>query len=132
MELELGHKNLAIRRLFSSVDEVLRSKPEDAEVSQTMVLKAQQTFSSNLAHSLFTGNLDDTSIQVECLTLLAYLTADGCTEPTSAAQGNISAAMEAIYAQSAGFKSRGYESSKAHEKTLQFAARILYLNATRG
>ncbi|KAH7023750.1 NRDE-2, necessary for RNA interference-domain-containing protein [Ilyonectria destructans] len=132
MELELGHKNLAIRRLCSSVDEVLRSKPEDAEVSQTMVLKAQQTFSSNLVHSLFTGNLDDTSIHVECLTLLAYLTADGCTEPTSAAQGNISAAMEAIHAQSAEFKSRGYESSKVHEKALQIAARILYLNATRG
>ncbi|KAF7544707.1 hypothetical protein G7Z17_g9735 [Cylindrodendrum hubeiense] len=132
MELDLGHNNLAIRRLCSSVDKVVRSKPEDVEVSQTLLLKAQQTFSSNLDHSLFTGNLNDAAIYVECLALLAYLTADGCTEPTSAAQGNISAAIEAIRAHSAGFKSRGYESSKAHEQTLQFAAKILYLNATRG
>ncbi|KAK7414897.1 hypothetical protein QQX98_006318 [Neonectria punicea] len=132
MELELGHKSLAVRRLCSSVDEVTRSGPDDVVVSQSVLLKTQQTFSSDLSHSLFMGNLDDAAIHAECLILLTYLTADGCTEPTSALQGNISAAMTVIYSQSAEFKSRGYELSKTHERILQFAARILYLNASRG
>ncbi|KAH7162354.1 NRDE-2, necessary for RNA interference-domain-containing protein [Dactylonectria estremocensis] len=132
MELDVGHKNRATRRLCSSVDEVLGSHTEDGGVSQTVLLRAQQTFSSNLDHSIFIGNLNDAAIYVECLALLAYLTADGCKEPTSTAQGNISAAMEVIHSKSGEFKSQRYESSKAHERALQFAARILYLNATRG
>ncbi|KAH7170259.1 NRDE-2, necessary for RNA interference-domain-containing protein [Dactylonectria macrodidyma] len=132
MELEVGQKNLAIRRLCSSVDETMRSQAEDGGVSQTVLLRVHQTFSSNLGHSLFVGNLDDAAIYVGCLALFAYLTSEGCKEPTSAAQGNISAAMEVIHSKSAEFKSQGYESSKAHERALQFAARILYLNATRG
>ncbi|KPM36735.1 hypothetical protein AK830_g9818 [Neonectria ditissima] len=132
MELELGHKKLAIRRLCSSVDEAMRSQLDDVDVSRSVILKAQQTFSSSLNHSLFIGNLDDAAIHLDCLVLLTYLTADGCKEPTSSSQGNISAAMAVISSQSVEFKSRGYGLSRAHERSLQFAARILYLNASRG
>ncbi|KAI5465511.1 NRDE-2, necessary for RNA interference-domain-containing protein [Mariannaea sp. PMI_226] len=132
MEFELGHKDLAIRRLCSSTDEALRSKTENVELSQTHLLKAERAFSSNIMQCFSTGNLEDVAIYVECLGLLTYLTADACTEPTSVAQGNISSAMAAFQVQSAEFKARGYEKSKAHEQTLQFAAKILYMNATLG
>ncbi|KAH6897221.1 NRDE-2, necessary for RNA interference-domain-containing protein, partial [Thelonectria olida] len=132
MELERGNKELAIRRLCSSVDKALRSRTEVMDVSHTHLLKAQQAFSSNIMHSLSTGNIDDAATYVECLGLLSYLTAEGCTEPTSGTQGNISSAMGVFRLQSVEFKARGLAKSRAHERTLQFAAKILYLNATRG
>lgn len=124
MELEAGNKPLAIKRLCSSVDDLLRKSPDDqSEVSGSYILKARQVFSSH------TG---DRQTRAECLALLAYLTTDGCTEPSSAAQGNISAAMDSIDNSSYELKFHGEEGAAAHEGLLQFAARLLYFNATRG
>jgi hypothetical protein len=114
------------------VDKALRSKTEALDISHTHLLKAQQAFSSNIMHSLSIGNIDDAATYVECLGLLSYLTAEGCTEPTSGTQGNVSSAMAVFRVQSAEFKARGHEKSRAHERSLQFAAKILYLNAARG
>ncbi|KAJ3528047.1 hypothetical protein NM208_g10398 [Fusarium decemcellulare] len=132
MELELGNKKLSIRRLCSSVDEVLRAATETTEVSPTHILKAHQAFSSNMNDLLSAGDPDNAVILIESLTLLSYLTADGSKEPMSASQGNISAAIEVIHRQSLEFKARGHQGSQAHERALQFAARLLYLHATRG
>lgn len=127
MDLELGNKDMAVRRLCSSVNGALGT-----DISQTHLLKAQQSFSSSIMDSLSAGNVDNAATSVECLALLSYLTAEGCTEPTSAAQGNVSSAMDVFQRYSGELKARGYEKSRAHERSLQFAARILYLNATRG
>ncbi|KAF5003533.1 hypothetical protein FDECE_9920 [Fusarium decemcellulare] len=132
MELELGNKKLAIRRLCSSVDEVLRAATETTEVSPTHILKAHQAFSSNMNDLLSAGDPDNAVILIESLTLLSYLTADGSKEPMSTSQGNISAAIEVIHRQSLEFKARGHQGSQAHERVMQFAARLLYLHATRG
>ncbi|KAF4979484.1 hypothetical protein FZEAL_4343 [Fusarium zealandicum] len=132
MELELGHKKLAIRRLCSSTDEFLRTATEGTEVSSTHVLKAQQTFYSSKDFLLSAGNIDRAATLTECLALLSYLTAEGYAEPMSASQGNISAAMDVIHKVSLDYRSRGHEKSQAHERVLQFAARLLYLHATHG
>jgi hypothetical protein len=128
-ELEAGNKTLAVKRLCSSVDDVLRKLPDDGtEVSRAYILKARQIFSSH-------GEDDAKTAQVraECLALLTYLTADGeGTEPISASQGNISAAMAKIDDLSHDLKFRRDEGTALHEGLLQFAARLLYFNATRG
>ncbi|CAM1505452.1 Fc.00g110890.m01.CDS01 [Cosmosporella sp. VM-42] len=132
MELELGNKKLATKRLCSSVDEVLRKADHIMEMPPMHILKAQQEFSDRMRLSISAGITEEADVQAECLALLSYLTAEGCTEPTSASQGNVTAAMAVIHEASEEFKSRGYEATMGHERLLQFAARILYLNATRG
>ncbi|KAF7562629.1 hypothetical protein G7046_g1508 [Stylonectria norvegica] len=132
MELELGNKKLATKRLCSSVDKVLRKTEDDFEVSPTHVLKAQQVFVSFRDDSVSAGNLDGAAVYAECVALLAYLTADGCTEPISASQGNVSQAMFEISSTSAQLESRGYAAAMAHERILQSGAKMLYLNACRG
>lgn len=132
VELQLGHKQAAIWRLCSSIDDTLRTQTSSVEISSTHVLKAQQVFSSNIHQSLLTEDLDDAILYSECSALLSYLTADGATEPKSDTQGNISSAMAVIQAASLEFKLRKHERSNAHERLLQFAARLLYIHATRG
>ncbi|RSL99760.1 hypothetical protein CEP52_009541 [Fusarium oligoseptatum] len=132
MELELGDKKAATQRICASVDDSLRSLDQAPDVSSTHILKAHQGFSSRMNDFLSAGELDHAEPLIECLVLLSYLTAEGCSEPTSDSQGNISAAIEVIHKQSLEFKRRGYQASPAHERVLQFAARLLYLHATRG
>lgn len=132
MELELGNKKAATQRLCASVDDSLRSLEQAADVSRTHILKAHQVFSSKMYDLFSAGEPDLAEPLIECLALLSYLTAEGCSEPTSESQGNISAAIEVIHKQSLEFKRRGYQASPAHERALQFAARLLYLHATRG
>lgn len=131
LELEAGSRALAVKRLCSSVDDDLRKAPDDgAEVPASSVLKAKQIFANV---GMQTGSENDSShIAEECVTLLAYLTESGGTEPTSTAQGNISAAMTCVDATSRDLKLRGYGESVAHEGLLQFAARLLYLHASKG
>ncbi|POR35666.1 Protein NRDE2-like protein [Tolypocladium paradoxum] len=133
MELEKGDKHMATKRLCASVEESLR-KPQigDEQLSPSLVLIARQAFSSRAQQCLYEGKLDDASNCIECLTLLSYLTGTGSKEPTSASQGNISAAMGVIESMSNEFQSRGYGSEAAHERILQFACRLLYWNATKG
>ncbi|KAF4957408.1 hypothetical protein FGADI_3144 [Fusarium gaditjirri] len=132
MELQGGDKQLAVRRLCSSVDDAFRRLAGTPEVPSTHILKAHQTFSSLKSDFISGANLEDASTLTECLVLLSYLTSESCTEPMSASQGSISAAMETVHRTSLEFKSRGYQASRAHERLLQFASRLLYLHATRG
>lgn len=133
MELQSGAKNLATKRLCSGLDDTLRNTPDDgAAVSSSYLLKAHRSFSSGVQNLASSGDVDGAALQGECLSLLAYLTADGCTEPMSSSQGNITAAMDSIASSISALQVRGHGGSPAHEKIVQFAARLLYLNATRG
>ncbi|KAF5640697.1 hypothetical protein F52700_3848 [Fusarium sp. NRRL 52700] len=132
MELQGGDKHLAVRRLCSSVDDALRRSAGTPEVSSTHILKAQRTFSSLTSDFISGVNLEDASTLTECLVLLSYLTSESCTEPMAASQGSISAAIETVHRTTLEFKSRGYQASRAHERLLQFASRLLYLHASRG
>lgn len=125
---------MAIKRLCSGFDDVLRKTPDDNEtvVSAAYLIKAQRDLTSSFQQLASTGDVEGAGIQAECMALLAYLTADGCTEPTSLSQGNISAAMERVNISRKELQSRGFEGSTAIEKLIQFAARLLYLNATKG
>lgn len=129
MELEAGHKHLAVKRLCSSVDGSLRSTPDSGDhVTGSQILKARHAFSSPAAPEK-EGSLQ---VHAECLALLAYLTTEGCTEPTSASQGNITAAMDTIDKSCQELRFHNGQGTLAHEGLLQFAARLLYFNATRG
>ncbi|KAF5976685.1 hypothetical protein FCOIX_6961 [Fusarium coicis] len=132
MELQRGGKQLAVRRLCSSVDDALRRSARTPEVSSTHILKAHRTFSSLKSDFISGANLENASTITECLVLLSYLTSESCAEPMSASQGSISAAIETVHKTSLEFKSRGYQASRAHERLLQFASRLLYLHASRG
>ncbi|KAJ3942485.1 uncharacterized protein N0V96_007986 [Colletotrichum fioriniae] len=68
----------------------------------------------------------------ESLALLAYLTAQEGSEPTSEAQGSVSAAMERIWTASSELCAQGHAKSSTHERLLQVAARLLYHHASRG
>ncbi|KAK2608795.1 hypothetical protein QQS21_002652 [Conoideocrella luteorostrata] len=133
MELINGHKTMATARLCSAVDDSLRQWVPDIEpISPTVVLKARQTVESHIHQSLYDGKANDAGIFVECLALLSYLTDVECVEPTSVAQGNITAAMIIFEKMSAEFKSRGYGEASSHERFLQFGAQLLYFNANMG
>lgn len=132
MELEAGHKHLAVKRLCSSADEFLRKEPDDSsQVSGSHILKARQMFSS-YGGDAATGNSALVRTHAEALALLAYLTIETCTEPMSSSQGSISAAMESVDKSCHELKFRGGQGGAAHEGLLQFAARLLYYNATKG
>lgn len=133
LELETGSKTNAIKKLCSSVDDNLRKMSDDGVgVSSAYILKAQRAFLSGFHESVAVRDLEGANAYAECHILLSYLTADGCTEPTSVAQGNISAAISAVDAISQEFKSWGHGTSSSHEGVLQFAARLLYFNASKG
>lgn len=132
IELEAGNKKLAIKRLCSSCDKALGKSEDTIEASSTLILKTRQAFLSGIDTYCSMGHLDLAAADAEGFVLLSYLTADGCSEPMSPAQGNISAAMAAVQQVSAEFKRHGDEATPDHERVLQFAARLLYLNASRG
>lgn len=114
------------------MDEQLAKSPDDSsDVPGSSVLSAQQLFQSTMDFG-DRSTEDGLRVAAECRALLTYLTVDGCTEPTSAAQGNISAAMGSSDESSRTFVFRGLQESAAHEGLLQFASRLLYLNASNG
>lgn len=124
---------MAIKRSCSSVDETLRqSQTGDTDVSLTVLLKAQQTLASGMDGCLLQRDPDGASVFGECLILLAYLTAGENTEPTSVSQGNISAAMTTTKQICSEFELHGQGLTAAHERVLQFAAQVLYFNASNG
>jgi hypothetical protein len=124
---------LAIARLCSVIDKSLGQATMDIEtMSPTVILKAKQEITSNIHQSLYEGMIDYAAVYMEGAVLLSYLTDGGNTEPTSEVQGNISAAMNTIADMSAELKARGNAGTRPHERTLQFGAQILYLNATLG
>jgi hypothetical protein len=133
IELELGNKWLAIKRLCSSVDTTIReAQDDDSAVPSTYILMADQAFKSNVHSSLSLGDINTAATWGECLGLLSYLVAEKPDEPMSSLQGNISAAMNSINWVCSELRSRGGASTTAHEGLLQFAARLLYWNAMQG
>lgn len=123
---------MATKRLCASVDESLRKPLLDGDVPPAAVLKARQTFWSNAHECLYGGKQEEASSHMECLVLLSYLTGEGGSEPTSTCEGNISAAMDATESMSSEIRSRERGGGVAHELILQFASRLLYLNAAKG
>jgi hypothetical protein len=122
--LEQGQKESAVRRLCGQMDE--------SEISPVQLLQTQQCFLNSRDMLFYKGEYESASAVAECLVLLKYLTAEGNTEPTSESQGNISSAMTNIWAFSERFRDRKLGSTSAHEILLQFAAKLLYFNATHG
>ncbi|OHW90019.1 DUF1740 domain-containing protein [Colletotrichum incanum] len=132
MDLHAGNNVQAIARLCAATDGSFRNAPETVIVAPSQLLKAHQSFLANLERQISAGHLDDAVVTAECLALLAYLTVQEGSEPTSEAQGSISAAMERIWTMSSELCTRGQSKSPTHERLLQAGARLLYHNASRG
>jgi hypothetical protein len=133
MEFEQGNISLAKVRLCSSVDDNLKTAEIDVpEVSNATLLKVHQIFTSDFHQYLTRGDSVGASTLAGCMILLSYLTASGNDEPTSASQGNISAAMNTVDGISREFQSQDQVGAKTHERVLQFAAHLLYLHASKG
>ncbi|PHH64694.1 hypothetical protein CDD81_4135 [Ophiocordyceps australis] len=130
LELQRGSKTAAVKRLCAAVDASMRTSLQTNQdaVSPALVLKAQQFFSSNAEAQLYQGHEDEASMNIECLVLLSYLTDEGGTEPASATQGNISAAMDTIKSRSNTLCTH----RRCYELVLQSAARLLYWHSTKG
>ncbi|KAK2064512.1 DUF1740-domain-containing protein [Colletotrichum caudatum] len=129
MDLNAGNNVQAIARLCAAADGSFRDTMISAP---SQLLKAHQSLVANLENQIFNGQLDDAVITAECLALLVYLTSQEASEPTSEAQGSISAAMERIWTVSSECCTRGRSRSPAHERLLQAGARLLYHHASRG
>ncbi|PHH77929.1 hypothetical protein CDD82_3299 [Ophiocordyceps australis] len=125
-----GDKAAAVKRMCAAADASIRMplQTNQETVSPALVLKAQQFFSSNADNHLYQGHEDEASMNIECLVLLSYLTDEGGTEPASATQGNISAAMDIVQAKSNAL----CRHSRCYELVLQCAARLLYWHCTKG
>ncbi|KAH7328620.1 NRDE-2, necessary for RNA interference-domain-containing protein [Stachybotrys elegans] len=132
LELERGNIELAAKLLCSSVDEGLRGPTADAGISPTSAATAHGKFASLMYEALGTGNAVAAGACAECLILLVYLTAQGNTEPHAATQGNISEAMAVTATAIDTMTGLKYRDNDALETLLQFAARLLYLNALKG
>lgn len=124
---------MATKRLCACVDESLR-KPDlgQDKVSPATLLKARHAFTSNFQQYLYDGKWQTASSHAQCLTLLSYLTGEGGNEPTSAGQGNVSAAMYMVESLSKEMRSgeRGHDA--ASELLFQWASRVLYFHAVKG
>ncbi|KAF4511396.1 hypothetical protein G6O67_003201 [Ophiocordyceps sinensis] len=133
MELERGDKQMATMRLCACVDESLR-KPKLGQVgvSPATVLRARHAFASNSQQSLYEGKWETASSHAECLALLSYLTGEGGGEPTSARQGNVSAAMDVVESMSKEMRSGDSGNDVVCELLFQWASRILYFHASKG
>ncbi|OLN93911.1 NRDE2-like protein [Colletotrichum chlorophyti] len=132
MELQAGHKEQAVARLCTAADESLRAALGSWVATPAQLLKAHQTMQASLEQQLSINDFDAAAVTAECVALLMYLTAQEGSEPTSEAQGSISAAMERIWTVSSELCARGRSKSQGHERLLQAAARLLYHHASRG
>ncbi|KAF6836938.1 NRDE2-like protein [Colletotrichum musicola] len=132
MELEAGNNTKAVVRLCAAVDETLKNNTESTAATPTQAMRAFQMLLDSLEQQISTKKLDDAVATAEYLTLLVYLTAQEISEPTSEAQGSISAAMERLWTVSSDLCSQGLAKSHSHERLLQFGARLLYHHASRG
>ncbi|KAI9166653.1 Nuclear exosome regulator NRDE2 [Paramyrothecium foliicola] len=132
IELDNGKLNTALRRLCATVDESLQQEPEDARVSPMQYLKTYRALSARMVQALAEGDASCAGTCMESLTLLAYLQGDSIKEPRSTMQGDISSAMSAVHSMTEEFKRRELGHTVAHERALQFGARLLYLHASKG
>ncbi|OHF00162.1 hypothetical protein CORC01_04570 [Colletotrichum orchidophilum] len=131
LELHGGNNTQAIVRLCAAADQSWRNSPATTP-SPSQLLQAYQSLSASLEHQISMKQLDEATTTAESLAMLAYLTAHEGSEPTSEAQGSISAAMERIWTVSSELCAQGRAKSSTHERLLQVAARLLYHHASRG
>ncbi|KAK7751600.1 hypothetical protein SLS62_006425 [Diatrype stigma] len=101
-------------------------------VAPSRVLKGRNFLATNRDYLFSSGDPEHAIIYAKGLALLEYLTQKSNKESSSESQGDIWSAIASISACSDEFISRGLASSSAHEKLLQFAARLLYFHAGRG
>lgn len=128
IELEAGNKALALKRLCSAFDEGLRSSSDDVEPTSTHALFARNELS--MGHNDSIEGYKET--RNKSYILLEYLMeGQPSTEPASLSQGNISAAMGCVDRMSSDYIFQDGQGA-VHEEVLQFAARLLYLHATKG
>ncbi|KXH48374.1 hypothetical protein CSAL01_07152 [Colletotrichum salicis] len=131
LELHEGNNAQALVRICAATDESWRNASATMP-SPSQLLKAYQSLSATLEHQMSAKQLDEAIATAESLAVLAYLTAQEGSEPTSEAQGSISAAMEKIWTVSSELCAQGQAKSSTHERLLQVAARFLYHHASRG
>lgn len=96
------------------------------------LLNTQQTLSSTVGYSVSSSDHPKAVLNAEALVLFEYLTAQRGAESASISQGNITAAMDRLWAVSRDLESHRGTNWWGHEKLLQAGARLLYLHASRG
>ena len=102
-------------------------------LSPVQLLTARDAFSSDFEKSLTGGGVDISVLPAKCWAFLEYLWPNSTnTESQSEKQGNISAAMHAVWRCSTKLLARGDGSAVPHEALLDFAATLLYIHAARG
>ncbi|KAI0123829.1 NRDE-2, necessary for RNA interference-domain-containing protein [Xylariales sp. AK1849] len=128
MELEDNQLAKALARLCL----VSEDTPSVELASPAQILKSRQLMASNRDQSLSSRDSEAAVAYAEGLALLEYLTKNSGKEPQSGAQGDIWSAIISIASCSEDLRSRGLVESPAHERLLQFAARLLYYHAIHG
>ncbi|KAL1846343.1 hypothetical protein Daus18300_014284 [Diaporthe australafricana] len=135
LELEIGNKHKALQLCVlptedrNMIDRVLGT---NAIIPPSQLLKTRQMLSSNRDFLLSSGDLSQAAEFAQALSLFEYLSTEVSTEPMSTQQGNISAAISSIKAFTSDVVSRGHGLSTDLERSLQFAAHLLHLHASRG
>ena len=128
MELEDEALGTSTQRLCCEIP----PPPGDEQATPSQILKTRNHLASNRDYLLSSGAPARAVVYARGLALLEYLTAKSNREPSSGGQGDIWSAMASISGCTAEFAARGLAQSPAHEELLQFAARLLYLHASKG
>ncbi|KAI0014159.1 DUF1740-domain-containing protein [Xylariaceae sp. FL0662B] len=134
MELEESNLTKSILQLCTLSEDTSSGTlmPQSPAASSAQILKTRQLLASNRDYLLSSGDSEHAVIYAEGFALLEYLTRQSDKEPSSGNQGDIWSAISSISACSGEFTTRGLGSSPAHERLLQFAARLLYYHARQG
>ncbi|CAI4211508.1 unnamed protein product [Parascedosporium putredinis] len=104
----------------------------EGEASPALVLKQKQDLRADSESAFRRDDLDAFAVDAKLLALAEYLSSDVGTEPRSAGQGSISAAMDVVWDRSERLAARGHGDSAQHEELLEFAALLLYRHSTLG
>lgn len=104
----------------------------EGEASPALVLKQKQDLRADSERAFRRDDLDAFAVDAKLLALAEYLSSDVSTEPRSAGQGSISAAMDVVWDRSERLVARDRGNSAQHEELLEFAALLLYRHSTSG
>ncbi|KAI1431159.1 DUF1740-domain-containing protein [Xylaria sp. CBS 124048] len=132
LELVEGELAKAVAQLCWLAEDVPNSDNRRTEATPSQVLKARQFLATNRDYKISSGDVAHAVIYGEGLVLLDYLTQRSEKEPSAHKQGDIWSAILSITRCSEDLVSHGQQHSPAHEKFLQFAARLLYYHASHG
>lgn len=132
IELEVGDRTRSLLCLCALSDSSPTTLIDATEATAHQILNTRQVLASEAGYSFSATKHDQAFLFAEALTLFEYLTVSGGSESASIAQGNISAAVDRVWAASREAVNRGLQRSSGHERLLQSAAKLLYFHATRG